>query len=446
MVRVAVVTLGCKVNQCESAGIAEAISARGMTIVPFEDEADCYIVNTCTVTGRTDYQSRQLIRRAIRRNPAAAVFVTGCYAQRAPEEIARIPGVRIVAGNAEKAGLPQLLQKIPAAGEGQVRVGDIRSAQTFSRLGAAVSPEHTRAFLKIQDGCDAFCSYCIVPHARGPSRSLPSAEVAAGIAALAAGGYREVVLTGIHLGAYGRDFSPPEGLEEVVRRIAGERRVERLRLSSIEPREITDGLIALLGSSGAVCRHLHIPLQSGDDGILAAMRRDYDAAFFRDLVQRISAAVPGVAVGIDVMVGFPGETEEAFANTLRLVEELPVAYLHVFPYSRRPGTPAAAMTGQISDQDKKGRAKLLRRIDAEKRRAFAARFIGTPLAVLVEGRKDAATGFPLGFSDNYIPVVVRGAAEANRIVRVLPESLHGCRLIAGVIEDQRVPDHFVGAV
>jgi threonylcarbamoyladenosine tRNA methylthiotransferase MtaB len=433
MVRVAVVTLGCKVNQCESAGIAEAMTARGMTIVPFEDEADCYIVNTCTVTGRTDYQSRQLIRRAIRRNPAAAVFVTGCYAQRAPEEIARIPGVRIIAGNAEKASLPQLLQELTSGGEAQVRVGDIRNEQTFLRLGATIFPEHTRAFLKIQDGCDAFCSYCIVPHARGPSRSLPSAEVAARIATLAAGGYREVVLTGIHLGAYGRDLAPPEELTGMIRRIADERQVERLRLSSIEPRETTDELIALLGSSGVVCRHLHIPLQSGDDGILAAMRRDYDATFFRNLLQRILAAVPGIAVGIDVMVGFPGETEEAFANTLRLVEEMPVAYLHVFPYSRRPGTPAASLAGQIPDQEKKERAERLRRIGAAKRHAFAARFIGTPLTVLIEGRKEPGTGFPLGFSDNYLPVAVRGAAEVNRIVRVMPESFRNGRLLAEVI-------------
>ncbi len=320
MVRVAVVTLGCKVNQCESAGIAEAMAARGMTIVPFEAEADVYVVNTCTVTGRTDYQSRQLIRRAIRRNPAATVFVTGCYAQRAPEEIARIPGVRVVAGNAEKANLPQLLQELAAGGEALVRVGDIRDEQEFSRLGASTFPEHTRAFLKIQDGCDAFCSYCIVPHSRGPSRSLPPGEVASRIASLAAGGYREVVLAGIHLGAYGRDLTPPAELAGVIRRVTAERPVERLRLSSIEPREVTDELIALMGSSRVLCRHLHIPLQSGDDGILAAMRRDYDAAFFRDLLRRIGAAVPGVAVGIDVMVGFPGESEDAFANTLRLVE------------------------------------------------------------------------------------------------------------------------------
>jgi threonylcarbamoyladenosine tRNA methylthiotransferase MtaB len=250
---------------------------------------------------------------------------------------------------------------------------------------------------------------------------------------MAAGGYREVVLAGIHLGAYGRDLVPAETLVGVIRRVADERPVERLRLSSIEPREITDELIALLGSSGVICRHLHIPLQSGDDGILAAMRRDYDATFFRSLLQKIWEAVPGVAIGIDVMVGFPGETEEAFANTFRLVEEMPVAYLHVFPYSRRPGTPAASLAGQIPDQEKKVRAERLRRIGAEKRRAFAERFIGTPLSVLIEGRKDAATGFPLGFSDNYIRVAVRGAPEANRIVRVMPDSLRNGRLLADVI-------------
>jgi threonylcarbamoyladenosine tRNA methylthiotransferase MtaB len=244
-----------------------------------------------------------------------------------------------------------------------------------------------------------------------------------------------VVLTGIHLGAYGRDLAPPEDLAAVIRRCADERTVERLRLSSIEPREITDELIALAGSSGVICRHLHIPLQSGDDGILAAMRRDYDAAFFRDLVQKVRFAIPGVAVGIDVMAGFPGETEAAFANTLRLVEAMPVAYLHVFPYSRRPGTPAAEMPGQVPEGEKKRRARILRRIGEEKRSAFAARFIGEPITVLIEGRKDHATGYPVGFTDNYIPVAVRGGGEANRIVRATPESFRNGRLIAEVIHD-----------
>ncbi|MCL5808211.1 MAG: tRNA (N(6)-L-threonylcarbamoyladenosine(37)-C(2))-methylthiotransferase MtaB [Deltaproteobacteria bacterium] len=435
MLKVAVATLGCKVNQCESAGISETMAVRGMTLVPFDAEADCYIINTCTVTGRTDYQSRQLIRRAIRRNPAAAVLVTGCYAQRAPEEIARIPGVRIVAGNAEKARLSDLIEEL-AAGKGpEVHVGDIRNEASFSLLGTAVFPEHTRAFLKIQDGCDASCTYCIVPQARGASRSLRPAEIEEQIALLATRGCREAVLTGIHLGAYGRDLTPPTDLAAVVRRVAEAHPIERLRLSSIEPREVTDELISLIGSSGIVCRHLHIPLQSGDDGVLAAMNRDYDAAFFSHLIQKIHAAVPSLAVGIDVIAGFPGETEAAFANTLRLVEGLPLAYLHVFPYSRRPGTPAAAMPNQVPETEKKRRAEQLRRIGAEKRQTFAERFIGMPLAVLVEGRKEKSTGFSIGFSDNYIPVACGRICDANRIVRVMPESFQNGHLIGEVIHE-----------
>ena len=433
MFKVAITTLGCKVNQCESAGIAEAMAARGITLVPFEAEADCYIVNPCTVPGRTDDQSRRLIRRAIRRNPAAAVLATGCYAQRAPEEIARIPGVRIVAGNAEKLHLYDIIEEFVDGKGPQVRVGEIRSEKRFTPLGAAVIPGHTRAFLKIQDGCDALCSYCIVPRVRGGSRSLRPAEVADGIASLAGRGFREVVLSGIHLGAYGRDLAPATDLTAVVRRIVEERPIERLRLSSIEPREITAELLALIGPPGIVCRHLHIPLQSGDDGILAAMNRDYDAAFFRGLIRNILATIPGIAIGIDAMVGFPGENEAAFANTLRLVEELPLAYLHVFPFSRRPGTPAAAMPGQVPEADKRQRVERLRAIGAEKRRVFAEKSIGAPLAVLIEGKKDKSTGFFTGFSDNYTPVVCRGAADVNRVVDVLPGSFRNGRLFADVI-------------
>jgi threonylcarbamoyladenosine tRNA methylthiotransferase MtaB len=434
MVKVAVATLGCKVNQCESAGIAEALTARGMTLVPFEETADGYIINTCTVTGRTDYQSRQLIRRAIRKNPAAAVLVTGCYAQRAPEEIAGIPGVRFITGNAEKERIPDILFEM-TAGSPRILVGDIRKLKGISRLGATLFPEHTRAFLKIQDGCNASCSYCIVPSARGRSRSLPLKEVLERIDSISRAGYREVVLTGIHLGAWGRDQEPQTDLAALVRRITEGCAVERLRLSSIEPRELNDELIALIGAAETVCRHLHIPLQSGDDGILAAMRRDYDAAFFRELVGKLHTALPGVAVGIDVIAGFPGETEEAFANTLHLAEEMPIAYLHVFPYSRRPGTPAAAMAGQVPEGEKKRRAALLRAVGAAKRQAFAEGFIGTPLRVLIEGRTDKNTGFPIGFSDNYIPVAVRGGGTANRIVRVMPETFRGGCLIAEIIHE-----------
>jgi threonylcarbamoyladenosine tRNA methylthiotransferase MtaB len=434
MVRIAIATLGCKVNQCESAGIAEAISTRGMILVPFDEAADGYIINTCTVTGRTDYQSRQLIRRAIRKNPAAAVLVTGCYAQRAPEEIARIPGVRFIAGNAEKERIPDILREMTSAVP-RILVGDIRGEKDISRLGATTFPEHTRAFLKIQDGCDAFCSYCIVPHARGASRSLPAEEVLERITSISRAGYREIVLTGIHLGAWGRDLQPQANLVTLVRKIAEGRAAERLRLSSIEPRELNGELIALIAAAGTVCRHLHIPLQSGDDAILAAMRRNYDAAFFRDLLRKLLATVPGIAVGIDVMAGFPGETEEAFANTLHLVEEMPIAYLHVFPYSRRPGTLAATMPGQVSEENKKRRVEHLRAVGTAKRQMFAERFIGMPLEILVEGRTDKNTGFPVGFSDNYIPVAIRGGVTANRIVRVMPEAFRRGFLIAEVIRE-----------
>lgn len=430
--RVAVATLGCKVNQCESAGIAEGLAASGMTLVPFTEAADCYVINTCTVTGSTDSQSRQLIRRATRRNPEAAVLVTGCYAQRAPEEIARIAGVHCIAGTAEKERIPDILREMTAGGP-LIRVGDIRKARAFSRLETTAFPEHTRAFLKIQDGCDAFCSYCIVPHVRGTSRSLPPAEVEERITALAQTGYREVVLAGIHLGAWGRDLLPQTDLATLVRKIVEGGTAKRLRLSSVEPQEVTADLICLLGRSRTVCRHLHIPLQSGNDGILAAMHRNYDAAFFQDLLRRIHEAVPGVAVGIDVMAGFPGETEEAFDDTLHLVEETPIAYLHVFPYSRRPGTPAATMSGQVPEQEKKRRTERLRAVGAIKRRRFAEQFIGMPLNVLVEDRTDKMTGFPIGFSDNYIPVAIRGRVPANRIARVMPERFHEGRLIADVI-------------
>jgi threonylcarbamoyladenosine tRNA methylthiotransferase MtaB len=435
MVKVALATLGCKVNQCESAGIAEAVTGRGMTLVPFDQSADCYIINTCTVTGRTDYQSRQLIRRALRQNPAAAVFVTGCYAQRAPEEIARIPGVRLIAGNAEKAGLIERIGEA-VGGTPRILLGDIRSEGTISPLGATVFPEHTRAFLKVQDGCNASCTYCIVPAVRGASRSLPPERVADEIAELARTGYREVVLTGIHLGAYGRDLTPPADLTSLIRHSIAQRAVERLRLSSIEPREVTPELIALVGSSDLLCRHLHIPLQSGDSGILAAMGRNYDAALFGDLIRGIHAAVPGIAIGCDVMAGFPGESPEAFSNTLHLIEELPLAYLHVFPYSPRPGTPAASMPGQVPEAEKKRRAETLRRAGALKRSTFAAQFIGTELAVLIEARTDKASGLPLGLSDHYIPVAVRGPGAApNRIVRVRPESFLNGRLVAEVIPE-----------
>ena len=434
--KVAVATLGCKVNQYESAGIMDALRARGFSLVPFSDPADFYIINTCTVTGKTDCQSRQLIRRATRNNPGAAVIVTGCYAQTAPEDVARIPGVTLVAGTSEKENIPNLLEKTSPEDQ-RILVGDIFQVKKISPLQAKTFPGHTRGFLKIQDGCNAFCSYCIVPYARGQSRSLPEEEIMRRLKTLAAAGYREIVLTGIHLGAYGQDLTPPASLLRVLKNSGKNEAVERLRLSSLEPAEIHDDLLAFMREAKHLCHHLHIPLQSGDNRILSLMKRDYDEGFFRGLLEKIVRAVPDIAIGIDVMVGFPGEGDKEFFNTIRLIEELPIAYLHVFPYSERPGTAAANLPGKIGDQEKRKRGEMLRNLGKEKKELFAERFKGKELSVLIEGRKDRKTGFLQGFSGNYITVAVADATaeHINHIVSVVPEHYQDGKLFGRIVHD-----------
>lgn len=422
--RVALVTLGCKVNQCESAAMADRLRQLGHSLVGFDSEADVCIVNTCTVTAKTDFQSRQLIRRAARRNPGAPVIVTGCYAQVAPASLEGLPNVRVVAGNVEKELIPGLVGSL-RGGPAEVRVRDIGKARIFSGATPARFPGRTRAFLKVQDGCNARCSYCIVPTARGPSRSMPPDAVLGHVAALADSGYREIVLTGIHLGAWGQDLSPPSGLTSLVRRIEDGGRVGRLRLSSVEPMEVNGELIDCLRQSKVLCRHLHIPLQSGDDRILAAMGRHYDRQFFRALVNRLVAEIPDLAIGIDIMAGFPGEGEQQFENTVALLRELPVAYLHVFPYSERPGTAAAGLPEKVDEAAKKKRAAVLRALGVEKRQAFAGRFVGTRQVVLVEEGRDRKTGRLKGFTGNYIPVLLRdgGRELMNRFADVVIESV-----------------------
>lgn len=425
--KVAIATLGCKVNQYESAGILEALEARGFSVVPFGEAADCCIVNTCTVTGRSDCQSRQLIRRAARANPGASIIVTGCYARIAPGEIEKICGATHIVEN--KAAIPDLLERIAGVHADEARRGAASEGKP-RELHPRKFPGHTRAFLKIQDGCNAFCTYCIVPYARGRSRSFPERDVRGRICELCGAGYREIVLTGIHLGAYGRDLRPAAGLIDILRFVEEERPIERLRLSSIEPGEVTDEIIALFRSSTVLCRHLHIPLQSGSDDVLERMGRPYDAAFFRDRLERIWESVPDMAIGLDVMAGFPGEDEAAFSRTVRLIEDLPVAYLHVFPYSDRPGTAASAMPGKVGEKEKKLRAAQLRDMGKRKRSDFAGRFVGKTVSVLIEGDKGSESEFAKGFSGQYIPVFVRtaGAAAVNRIVAVVAETCRDGRL------------------
>ncbi len=418
--RVAVATLGCKVNQCESAALQDALRTEGYLPVAFGTRAECSIINTCAVTASAGAQSRQLVRQAVRTNPGAVIVVTGCYAQVSPEALARIPGVALVAGNAEKERLPRLLAGAEV-GKQRILVGDVGCDRTWTHAPAVLSGR-TRAFFKIQDGCNAFCNYCIVPYARGRSRSLPLSQVRTGLVALGRAGYGEAVLTGIHLGAYGEDLEPPTSLADVIRWADAERPVARLRLSSLEPNEITDELIALMASSSVVCRHLHIPLQSGDDEILRAMGRPYDAAFAAERCTRILQAMPDAAIGMDVIVGYPGEGDEEFTRTRALLEALPVSYVHVFPYSRRPGTVADRLPGQIGEGEKKRRAALLRALGMRKRETFAARFLGRPLSVLVE-QEGATAGFWRGFSDNYVPVRIRAENGdwGGRIVTVRAE-------------------------
>lgn len=415
----------------------EDLKKMGFAIVPFDSEADIYIINTCTVTEKTDYQSRQIIRRANRKNPSATIIATGCYAQTAPEKLASLPGIKMVVGTAEKGNIPRMLENITEDGP-NIIVSDMTFKEGLSPAPVSQFPGHTRAFLKIQDGCNSFCSYCIIPYARGRSRSLTEDAVISQIEKFSSCGYREIVLTGIHLGVYGHDLVPRTDLIKLLRKIEELGSIDRLRISSIEPMDITDEIITHIENSKIMCRHLHIPLQSGDDKILASMKRNYAARQFRNVIEKICNAVPDIAIGMDVMVGFPGEGEREFTNTRDFLNSIPLAYLHVFPYSRRPGTFAAGLPGQVHETIKKERTKDLRTLGREKRMAFNSRFIGEKLSVLIENRKDRGTGLFKGFSDNYIPFLIEDGDQSlvNCIVDILSyganeEKLLGRKVLHG---------------
>lgn len=398
----AVVTLGCKTNQFESAALAEQLERAGYRQVDFSAGADLVVVNTCTVTAATDGQSRNLIRRARRLNPACRVVATGCYAQVNPAALANLPGVDLVLGNAEKPRLCALLDETgPTDGGATVRVGDIRRTSA-TVMDLCSFGGRSRAFVQIQNGCDAFCSYCIIPYARGASRSAPPAQVLAQVKRLVEAGYPEVVLTGIHIGAYGLDLQPATSLAALAQRLVRETDIARLRLGSVEPLEVTDELVATVAACARICPHFHIPLQAGDDGVLQAMNRHYSTDYFRSLVDKIVTRLPAAAIGIDVIAGFPGESAQAFENCERLIEALPVSHLHVFPYSRRPGTAAAAMPGHLPGPVVRERAARLRALGERKQAQFARRFVGRTLQVVVEGA--GQDGLHRGLSENYLEV------------------------------------------
>ena len=405
--KIAIATLGCKVNQFESAAFLSDFRDRGCEQVPFSSAADIYVINTCAVTARAGQQSRQLIRRAMRTNPGARIVVTGCYAQMAAEEIVEIVDNPVtIIGNGNK----DLLVEESLAGcrcELSMLMGNIGHKKEICHLPVQRFSGRTRAFLRIQDGCNNFCSYCIVPYTRGRSRSLPREAVFRQVDVFARQGYRELVITGINVGKYGLDLDEKTDIYTLLDRLCAGYPEMRIRLSSIEPTEINDRLLAVMTGHANFMPHLHIPLQSGDDRILAHMNRRYTVEVFVEGIRKVTTALPRAAIGCDVLAGFPGEDEQAAGNTRQLLTGLPVTYLHVFPYSKRPGTPAAGFAGQVGAREKEERVRLLRELDRKKRQEFYQRQAGRVLQVLVE-RRERKSGLMQGFSENYVPLRFEG--------------------------------------
>lgn len=438
MTRVAITTVGCKVNQFESEALYASLAERGYEMVAFEEGADITIINTCTVTHRADFQSRQMVRKALRRNPKSLVVVTGCYSQVEPEAFMKMEGVRYILGNKEKDRIPDLLPIMERGELPRVWVSDIQKEASFSTNLPHSFHHHTRAFLKVQDGCNGHCSYCIVPRARGRSRSLPPEKIFEQMKTLKEREFKEVVLTGIHLGSYGLDLSPPFPLQKLIESLERGETPGRIRLSSIEPTDFSSSLILTLSQSKKVCPHLHIPIQSGDDDLLKRMNRGYDRSFLIDLILSLKEKISDVSIGADFIIGFPGETEERFKRTYQLIETLPLSYLHVFPFSKRKGTLASQLSPQLPESRIKERTDLIRRLGREKRQAFLRQFLNKELDVLVEDRRDKKTGEWIGLSRNYIPVLLnldRREQWVNQERKVWITGVFEKGLVGKVIED-----------
>jgi len=399
--RVAIATLGCKVNAYDTATIADRLRAAGCVLVDAGAPADVVIVNSCTVTDAADAESRRLARRARRTNPAARVILTGCYAQTQPLAAAAVEAVDHVVGlNRLDALVEAATAETPRLE--RVAVDRSRRESRVETFGARTFDGQTRAFLKIQEGCDLFCTFCIVPMARGRSRSLPARAILAELDALAARGFREVVLTGIHLGGWGHDLDPPLDLVWLIDALVEQGRFARIRLSSIDPHEVSEALVRRMAAAPAVCPHLHVPLQAGDDGVLARMRRRYDTALAAERLAMIRELLPAAAIGTDLIAGFPGEDDDAFERTLHFVESSPITYGHVFPYSVRTGTTAAKLDGHVSKGTIAVRARRLRSACERKRTEFAQGFHGTDAEVLVETTRDPQSGALRGYTRNYL--------------------------------------------
>jgi threonylcarbamoyladenosine tRNA methylthiotransferase MtaB len=413
MSTVAFHTLGCKVNSYETEAIWQLFKANGYSRVDFEtDTADVYVINTCTVTNTGDKKSRQVIRRAIRRNPDAIVAVTGCYAQTSPNEIAAIPGVDIIVGTQGREKLLEYVEQIKSERKPINAVGNIMKARDFEELDVPSFTDRTRASLKIQEGCNNFCTFCIIPWARGLMRSRKPESVIEQAQKLVDAGYLEIVLTGIHTGGYGEDLDD-YNLAKLLVDLHQVKGLKRIRISSIEASQITDEVIQVINHSDKLCRHLHVPLQAGDDDVLKRMRRKYTTAEFYEKMVKVREALPGVAITTDVIVGFPGETDEQFMNGYHFIKNVGFAELHVFPYSMRTGTPAARMPDQVAEEVKRERVAKLLELNQELTLAYAKQFVGEVLEVIPERpyKEDPSSGLVMGYSDNYLNVVFPGTEE-----------------------------------
>ncbi|MFO7171712.1 MAG: tRNA (N(6)-L-threonylcarbamoyladenosine(37)-C(2))-methylthiotransferase MtaB [Bacillota bacterium] len=417
--RVAFCTLGCKVNQYDTEQMMTLFRRAGYTIVDFDQEADIYVINTCTVTGRGAAKSRQMIRNAIRRSPMSVVAVTGCYTQTAPDEVAAIPGVNLIVGHQDRHRIVELCEEAMRREVPIRAVNNIWQAREFEEIPIDTFSQATRAVVKIQEGCNVFCTFCIIPYARGKPRSRDPESVLAEVERLAAQGYREVVLTGIHVGSYGKDVRYRFTLEELMERVAEVPGIERVRLSSIEPRHVTDRLIDLMANHPKICRHLHLSLQSGSETVLRRMKRPYTAREFREKVERIRSVMPDCGLTTDIIVGFPGETEAEHRESMAFVREMAFSRIHVFPFSPRQGTPAATMPDQVPKAVKEARVREMIALGDELQRQFHSRFLGQTLLVLAEEEADTEEGWLEGYTHNYIRVRFRAGDELrNTLVPV----------------------------
>lgn len=438
---VAFLTLGCKVNQIETQSMSELFRRAGYEIKEFGEDADIYVINTCSVTAVGEKKSRQQIRRAHRMNPGAVIAVTGCYAQLAPEDIAAIEGVGLVVGTKDRQNIVTMAEEAAASyareRKATSKVGNIRETHEFEELivdddikGDIAPHQRTRAFIKIQEGCENFCTYCIIPYTRGPLRSRHLDSIRSEAKRLAEEGYREIVLTGIHLGAYGRDFKDGTTLADAVETILQEKSFARVRLSSLESVEVDERLLTMMKNEPRFAPHLHLPLQAGSDEILRRMNRHYNTAEFIDLTERLRKEVPSLALTTDIIVGFPGETEELFAETLKNAELIGFSKIHVFPYSVRPGTPAATMPNQVPEPVKKERVHRLEAVGERTAAKFRQSSVGCVKEVLIE-TIDAENNTADGLTDTYIRVYCDAAAVRSgqlvslRLVREYEDGLWG---------------------